>query len=161
MPDKKKFSDLVLKNQNVIHKITYIYSDTHEDREDLFQEICLQLWKSYGNFKSKSKFSTWAYKVALNTALSFIRKRNKRAETKNLRFESSKVVEDTDDEINSKKLFKAISKLNKIDRAIIMLWLEETSYEEIASIMGMSKSNVSVKLVRIKKALSEMINNSN
>ena len=158
-PNKKEFSKLVQENQRIIHKITSVYTTSLADREDLFQEICLQLWKSYSNFKEESKFSTWVYRIALNTAINSFRK------TKNgFTYESLKAshlkIEPSDEEENVKLLYHSISKLNRIDKAIILLWLEDKSYDEIASIIGITKSNVSVKLVRIKKKLEEMINKS-
>ena len=77
MSEKKKFSKLIVKNQNVIHKITFVYTNSLEDREDLFQEICLQLWKSFKTFKNEAKFSTWVYRVALNTSINFIKKKKR------------------------------------------------------------------------------------
>jgi len=158
MSEKRRFSKLIVENQNIIHKITYVYTQNLEDREDLFQEICIQLWKSHQNFKNNSKFSTWTYKVALNTAINYIKKREREIQPLLLDRDYPSYDGKDDNDENSEKLFYAISKLNRINKAIIILWLEEKSYDEIATILGMSKSNVSVKLVRIKKKLSEMIN---
>ena len=157
---KKEFSELIQKNQAIIHKITMVYVNGRANREDLFQEICLQLWKSYPNFRKESQFSTWLYRVALNTAISNVRKERKSFSFEPLR-ETDKIVEVGDGEKEKVKLlYQAISKLNRIDKAIILLWLEEKNYEEIASIMGTSKKNVSVKLVRIKRKLEELVNQS-
>ncbi|WP_346858608.1 sigma-70 family RNA polymerase sigma factor [uncultured Draconibacterium sp.] len=159
-PNKKDFSTLIEKNQSIIHKITMVYTNGWTDREDLFQEICLQLWKSYPNFREDAKITTWMYRVALNTAISTIR-RNSKAPS----FEPLRDFDRIDDETQNDKeqlqtLYNAISKLNRIDKAIILLWLEEKSYDEIAAIMGTSKKNVSVKLVRIKRKLEELITNT-
>ena len=148
---------MIQRNQAIIHKITMIYANGSADREDLFQEICLQLWKSYSGFREEAQFSTWMYRVALNTAISNARKMKNNFSFESLR-ETDKIPEDnSEDNERIKILYKEISKLNRIDKAIILLWLEEKNYEEIASIMGTSKSNVSVKLVRIKRKLEEMI----
>ncbi len=155
--NKREFSELIQKNQAIIHKITRVYENAWADREDLFQEICLQLWKSYPNFREEAKFSTWMYRVALNTAISNIRKKKNGFALESLK-EHQMPAESTVDTENSKLLYNAISKLNRIDKAIILLWLEEKNYEEIATIMGTSKSNVSVKLVRIKRKLEELVN---
>lgn len=158
--DKKAFSELIGKNQRIIHKITLIYANCPVDREDLFQEICLQLWKSYPNFREEAKFSTWMYRVALNTAISNIRKSKNSFSFEPLR-ETDRIPDESSDEKEQiKLLYRAISKLNRIDKAIILLWLEEKNYEEIATIMGTTKSNVSVKLVRIKQKLEELVNNT-
>jgi len=156
--NKKVFSDLIVNHQGIIHKITLVYTDDKADRDDLFQEICLQLWKSYSSFRNESQFSTWLYRVALNTAINYIRKKKK-----SIRYESFKEVHQlpnisNPDSANISLLYDMISKLNRFDRALIILWLEEKNYDEIAQITGISKSNVSVKLVRIKRKLNEMVN---
>ncbi len=156
--NKREFSKLIQKNQGIIHKVTLVYTNSVVEREDLFQEICLQLWKSYSNFRNESQFSTWMYRVALNTAISSIRKKKNGFAFESMKDENRLVAEPTEEKENVKLLYRAISKLNQIDKAIILLWLEEKNYEEIASIMGISKSNVSVKLVRIKRKLEELIN---
>ncbi len=156
--NKKAFSELIQKNQAIIHKITRVYENGWADREDLFQEICLQLWKSYPNFREEAQFSTWMYRVALNTAISNIRKSKNSISFEPLRDTDRISDEKSDEKEKLKLLYHAISKLNRIDKAIILLWLEEKNYEEIASIMGTSKTNVSVKLVRIKRKLEELVN---
>jgi len=155
--NKKEFSQLIEKHQAIIHKVTMVYSNGSADREDLFQEICLQLWKSYPNFRAEAKFSTWMYRVALNTAISNVRKNRNAPQFEHLP-DSDRVADDPSGEMEQVKLlYTAISKLNRIDKAIILLWLDEKSYEEIASIIGTSKTNVSVKLVRIKRKLEELV----
>ena len=134
-----------------------MYTNSFEDRRDLYQEICLQLWKSFGSFREESKFSTWLYRVALNTAIGDIRKRKKE-----IRYEPLKEVQDTTNEESEKKeriqvMYQAISRLNRIDKAVIILWLEDHSYDEIAEIVGVTSKNVSVRLVRIKRKLQDMI----
>nr|WP_319272457.1 sigma-70 family RNA polymerase sigma factor [uncultured Draconibacterium sp.] len=157
--NKTEFSQLIEQHQAIIHKITMVYADGRSNREDLFQEICLQLWRSYPNFRSESKFSTWMYRVALNTAISDIRKKKTDIHFEQLHDNDRLQTETSDEKEQEKLLYQAISKLNRIDKAIILLWLEEKSYDEIASILGISKTNVSVKLVRIKRKLEEMIFN--
>lgn len=154
---KKDFSELIDNNQAIIHKITMVYANNRADREDLFQEICLQLWKAYPNFREEAKFSTWMYRVALNTAISTVRKEKHKVAFEPLR-ENDRISEDSTDETEKVKvLYQAISGLNNIDKAMILLWLDEKSYDEIAAIMGTTKSNVSVKLVRIKRKLEELV----
>ena len=156
-PKKKEFSELIQKNQGIIHKVTLVYTNSVVEREDLFQEICLQLWKSYPNFREEAQFSTWMYRVALNTAISNIRKKNNSLVFETLK-EYKLPAESPEDNENIKLLYWAISKLNRIDKALILLWLEEKNYDEIASIIGITKKNVSVKLVRIKRKLEELVN---
>lgn len=154
---KKEFSELIEKYQAIIHKVTMVYTNGPADREDLFQEICLQLWRSYPNFREEAKFSTWMYRVALNTAISDVRKKNRDLHFEQLLDNDRTETEPSDEKEQIQLLYRAISKLNRIDKAIILLWLDEKSYDEIASILGISKTNVSVKLVRIKRKLEELI----
>ncbi|MBT3385047.1 MAG: sigma-70 family RNA polymerase sigma factor [Prolixibacteraceae bacterium] len=155
--NKKEFSELIQKNQAIIHKITRVYENGWANREDLFQEICLQLWKSYSNFREEAQFSTWMYRVALNTAISNVRKKKNGFSFELLRATDRISEESSDEKDRVNLLYRAISRLNRIDKAIILLWLEEKNYEEIAAIMGTSKTNVSVKLVRIKRKLEELV----
>jgi len=155
--NKNEFIALIEENRGIIHKISLMYTSINEDKEDLYQEICMQLWRSYGNYKGESKFSTWLYRVALNTAISTIRKKKKFIETVQLEPEMHYHVKDTNMSTNTKNLFKAVYMLNKIDRAIILLWLEKKKYNEICEITGLSRSAVSVRLVRIKNRLKVII----
>jgi len=151
------FLDLVHKHQGVLHKICLAYCSSHCSREDLYQDIILQLWRSYPSFRGSSSFSTWMYRVALNTAINQTRKKTI--------FLSDGAAGDIPDEgwgISDLSeelglLYSAITRLGKIDRAIILLWLEEHSYEEISDIMGITKKNVSVRLVRIREKLAQII----
>ena len=144
-------------NQGIVHHICALYTDNREDHNDLFQEILLQLWSSFKSFQHQSKFSTWLYKVALNTAVSHLRGKNKIKFTtlddvENLAGHS---LEFLDEEI--KNLYQAIRMLSKIDRAIIMLYLDEHSYHEISEITGLSSSNVGVRINRIKSKLETIL----
>ncbi|MEE4213816.1 MAG: RNA polymerase sigma factor [Bacteroidales bacterium] len=153
--NKQEFIDLIEKNKGIIHKIALTYSSNKADKEDLYQEICLQLWRSFGNYRGDSKLSTWLYRVALNTAISSVRKRKRFIDTVELDPERHFQVKDSDKLEATSKLMKAIYRLENIDRAIILLWLEEKKYEEISEITGLSKSAVSVRLVRVRKKLEE------
>lgn len=144
-------------NQHILNKICFIYGSCKEGREDLRQEIVLQLWKSYASFAEKAKFSTWMYRVALNTALTYIKRRPVNILSNSLPDSIEDLESEKDFSEEIRLLYKAISHLNKIDKAIIFLWLEEYSYEEIANIIGTTVKNISVKLVRIKSKLGEII----
>jgi len=154
------FIEKISENQGILHKVCNIYCNNSEDKKDMMQEITLQLWKSYPGFQGKSKFSTWMYRIAINTAISNIRK-SKQNPLMEALFESQieipeKVdLAEMDDDVNN--LYKAIAKLKEVDRAIIMLYLEEKSYKEIAEIIGITEKNVSVKLVRLKKKLEQIL----
>ena len=134
-----------------------VYTNGPADREDLFQEICLQLWKAYPKFRAEAKFTTWMYRVALNTAISTVRKNRNKPGFESLGVYELPADENPEEKGQVKLLYSAISKLNRIDKAIILLWLEDKSYDEIASIIGTSKNNVSVKLVRIKRKLEKLV----
>ena len=151
------------RNIRIVHRVcrTYFYRDAVE-REDVFQDIMYQLWKSYPQFKGESKLSTWIYKVALNTAITHVR-RDRRPQSVELR-ESIPHSSDINDELGRNEevhlLYDAIDTLTAVDKAIILLHLEDQSYDEIATITGLSKTNVSVRLVRIKRALKDRIEES-
>ncbi len=138
-----------------------MYCSDNTDAEDLFQEILLQLWKAYPQFNRTSKVSTWMYRVGLNTAITRLRKNNRRPS-----FEELVPVHHTLPETGIQRLDilfdrdlqQAIDRLDKLDRALLMLYLDEKSYKEIAEIMGLSESNVGVKVNRIKKKLKEIMN---
>ena len=155
-----KFLKLITENQGIIYKICYVYANSREDKDDLKQEIILQLWKSYPGFLGKSKFSTWMYRIAFNTAITNIRKSKQHPIIEALsgietNFSEKEDIDYLDDDINS--LYKAIAKLKDVEKSIIMLYLEEKSYNEIGEIIGISEKNVSVKLVRSKEKLKKLM----
>lgn len=152
-----EFIKMIHKHQGIIHKVCFVYTNCKADKEDLYQEIVLQLWKSYPSFRKESKFSTWLYRVALNTAITLNKKATFFKNYKTQLSNTSTHTEDVDHSEDIKILYKAISKLNKIEKAIILLWLEEKAYSEIAEIVGITEKNVSVKLVRSKKKLAKII----
>lgn len=144
-------------HEKIVYKVCNLYMDTKTDREDLFQEICLQAWKSYKSFKGESKFSTWLYRVALNTAITFFKKGKRQPQTyfsetlpEIKSNESSLEIEE-----QVKAMYKAISGLNKIDKALVMLYLEDYSYIEIGETLGITPNNVAVKMNRIKAKLKD------
>lgn len=156
MASEKEFISLLNAHQKIIYKVCNLYMDKHADREDLFQEITLQAWKAYANFRGDAKFSTWLYRIALNTAITFFRK-EKRAPA----IYSTDVLPDQDEEVYDpieekvKAMYTAIGHLSKIDKAIVMLYLEDYSYIEIGEMMGITANNVAVKMNRIKIKLKE------
>lgn len=137
-----------------------LYSHTSDDREDLFQEILLQLWRAYGSFKGDAKISTWMYRVALNTAISGFRKSSRRPQTSELDSTAFKAIAEfpsPEIEENKQLLYRAIALLSDLERAIIMLYLEEHSYDEIAEIIGITSNYVGVKISRIKSKLKDIL----
>ena len=160
MDKKSKFLELIEQNQDIVHKISGLYARNTDDRRDLSQEIVCQLWKSYQSFRGDSKFTTWMYKVALNTALLNSRRNQCRVRTESLKEHHVDIsVEVAAQEKHGRisRLYQAINQLQALDRAIILLYLEQFTYREISEFIGISESNVSVRLVRIKKKLKELL----
>ena len=155
------FLENLNQNMGIVHQVchTYFRRDAME-REDVFQDIMYQLWKSYPQFKGESKFSTWMYRVALNTAITHIRRSTRTPQNAELT-ESVVRVSHIDEQMSRveevRLLHDAIAALTDIDKAIILLHLEDQNYDEIASITGLTKANVSVRLVRIRRALKDYL----
>jgi RNA polymerase sigma-70 factor (ECF subfamily) len=159
-PESSFLTDLN-ENIGIVHRVcrAYFFRDADE-REDVFQEIMYQLWKSYPRFRGESKISTWMYAVALQTAMTHVR-RNRRKPPHIELTEGSALAADMNEQMHSDEevhlLYEAIDTLSDVDKAIILLHLEDQSYDEIASITGLTRSNVSVRLVRIKRSLRESL----
>ncbi|MEN6454522.1 MAG: RNA polymerase sigma factor [Prolixibacteraceae bacterium] len=157
---EKEFVKIVSDNQGIIHKVCSIYCDSEEDRRDLFQEILAQLWKSYATFRNESKFSTWMYRVAINTAITSFKKTKRQPDQKSLEIESVQIEnEEYDPEVEEQILLlhKAIARLSGIEKSIILLFLENKDYEEIAEITGITQNYVRVKMNRIKHKLKKQM----
>lgn len=156
---KKDFISLIEQHQGIIYKVSKMYCDKEECRQDLFQDILVQLWQSYPSFNNNSKFSTWMYRVALNTAIAQFKKEKKKPE-ESVPDVPTNIIEDDSykEKENQRELIqKAISKLNKAEKAIIILYMDDYSYEEIAEITGITTSNVGVKINRIKTKLQKIL----
>lgn len=155
---EKDFMDQIIRNEDIVHKICNIYSSSYDERQDLKQEIIYQLWRSFTSFKGRSKFQTWMYRVALNTAIYFNKKKNPlTTDLSNVEVEEDEGWIELEEQLN--KLYLAIRTLNQIDRAVIFLYLEKHNYEQIGEITGISSKNVSVRIVRIKEKLRQIIKN--
>ena len=155
MNHKKEFAELVNRYKDVIFKVCYVYA-SREELEDYYQEVLIQLWRSLPNFRNESKMSTWIYRISLNTCISYVRK-NKKVNKVSL-IDLDFIDNDIEKKYYIDELYLLINRLNKFEKAIILLWLEDRDYEEIASIVGISKNNVAVKLNRIKEKLRRMSN---
>lgn len=148
-------------NQNIAHKICRVYTTNQNAHNDLFQEITIQLWKNYPKFRGDAKFSTWMYRVALNTAISLYRKSTRRVKTEDIstiEFKIKSVDYDDTEELQLKALYDAIHKLNDIDKALIFLYLEDKPYKEIAETLGITGVNARVKMNRAKEKLKNILN---
>lgn len=154
---QQEFVSLLKTHQNIIHKVCNLYMEQYKDREDLFQEITLQAWKAFHSFRGDAKFSTWLYRVALNTAITFYRKEKRSPSilTTDMLPEIANDVETHQQEEQLKAMYAAIGELSKIDKAIVMLYLEDYAYQEIGEMMGITANNVAVKMNRIKTKLKE------
>ncbi|SHM09821.1 RNA polymerase sigma-70 factor, ECF subfamily [Chitinophaga jiangningensis] len=154
---EKVFLELIEQHKGIIHKISRMYMDTKDDQDDLAQEIILQLWKSYDNFRQQSNFSTWMYRVALNTALVFFKKDQRKPIT-------TDAVPDipADEASNTKELqlahfYQAVQKLERLEKALIFYHLENYSHREIGENLGITEGNARTKLNRAKTKLKELI----
>ena len=159
---KETFLQQVQAHEKQIYKICHFYANNEADKQDLYQEILLQLWKSYPNFRGKSKFNTWLYRVAINTAIAGIRKEKKHIQAQHL----TQLPEQME-EVNScnaeeekySKMYIAIGQLNEIEKAVTVLFIDGKSYADIEEILGISESTLRVKMNRIKKKLSQLAKN--
>lgn len=157
---EKEFLQIIKKNQGIIHKVCNIYCDEQEDRNDLFQEIVAQLWKSFPTFREESKFTTWMYRVALNTAITTFKKTKRRPDQNRLTYENFQVKDenyDNETEEEIKTLHRAVAQLTGVEKSIVLLFLENKKYEEIAEITGITQNYVRVKMNRIKKKLKKFM----
>lgn len=149
---------MVKEHQGLLHKICRLYENHAVDRQDLFQEMILQLWKSFNNFREDAKRSTWIYRIALNTALSTLRKNKRRVPVSSSEKIPPVPVDEKEQRIQEEKfqfLDRAIATLSEIERALVMLYLEEKSYDEMEEVMGISSGTLRVKMNRIKEKLRQ------
>ncbi|MDO8951319.1 MAG: sigma-70 family RNA polymerase sigma factor [Draconibacterium sp.] len=157
---EKEFLQIIKKNQGIIHKVCNIYCDDQDDRNDLFQEIVAQLWKSFPSFREESKFTTWMYRVALNTAITSFKKIKRRPDQNRLTYENFQIKDenyDTETEDEIKNLHQAVAQLTGVEKSIVLLFLENKKYEDIAEITGITQNYVRVKMNRIKKKLKKFM----
>lgn len=158
---ERRFTEDLEKNQNIIHKVCRAYTTSDFAHKDLFQEITIQLWRAYPKFRGDSKFSTWTYRVALNTAISLYRKTNRQIVTseicENLNNLESKDYDATKDE-QLELLYQAIRQLSDIEKALCLLYLDDKSYSDIAETLGITEVNARVKMNRAKTKLKELLN---
>jgi len=156
-----KFVTELENNQNIVHKVCSLYTNNRDAHNDLFQEITIQLWKAYPKFRGESKFSTWMYRVALNTAITLYRKSRKKVATQDydsVIFKIKAHEYDPTEEQQLALMYKAIKQLGDIDKALVFLYLEDKNYSEIAETMGISEVNARVKMNRVKTKLKTILN---
>ena len=155
---QQEFLEKIESHKGMIFKVSKMYVDHQEDREDLYQEIVFQLWKSYQKFEGKSQFSTWLYRVSLNTALTFLKSEKRKPDNAFLH-ENLDVAEELQDdkEVQLQLFYKAVHELNPIEKALIFLFLEGQNHKEISENLGISEVNARVKLNRTKEKLQQII----
>ncbi|MBR4157024.1 MAG: sigma-70 family RNA polymerase sigma factor [Bacteroidales bacterium] len=154
---KEEFVELVSQYKDVIFKVCYIYAEKDE-LEDYYQEVLIQLWRSLPTFRGESKISTYIYRISLNTCISYVRKKSKNIANRVPLIDVNIYENNIEKRMQIDELYALINKLNKLEKSVILLWLEERDYEEIASIVGIAKSNVAVKINRIKEKLRKLSN---
>lgn len=148
-------------NQNIVHKICRLYTNSRDQHNDLFQEITIQLWRAFPKFRGEAKFSTWMYRVALNTAITLYRKSKRQVQTRDYEGISFKISsEEYDDTIEEqlKLMYSAVKDLNDIDKALVFLYLEGKNYRDISETLGITEVNARVKMNRIKEKLRKVLN---
>ena len=158
--EEQKFINLINQHQGLIHKICLMYEHDQDDRNDLFQEIVLQLWKSFPTFRGEAKITTWMYRIALNTAISGYRKQKRLVKTEDLQelhFNITEINSGDSLEEDFQRLQSAIRQLTEIERAMIMMAMEEVPYEEIAETIGITQNNVRVRMNRIREKLRKIM----
>ena len=156
---EQMFLSLLEKHKQIIYKVCFMYASDSESIDDLFQEVTLNLWKAFPRFRGESKTTTWVYRIAINTCVSWLRLSDRQPQTIPLTVPMSDLMADEQERENLRELYTLINRLGKSERALILLWLEERSYEEIAETLDISISNVGVRINRIKAKLKNMSNN--
>ena len=149
----------ILPYSGIIIKICRAYTNNQEDFEDSYQEVCLQIWRSKDNFKKQSEWSTWIYRLTLNVCLTLLKKNKKVSQFSSKSILKEEIEENSafsDESLN--QLYAAIKQLSEIDRAVILLYLEEKSYQEIADVIGTNPNNIGVRIKRIKERLKKILN---
>ncbi|CAN5916714.1 RNA polymerase sigma factor [soil metagenome] len=158
---KEQFVTFVQENEGIIFKVSKMYAHQREDREDLYQEIVLQLWRSFADYRAEAKISTWMYRIALNTAITHLRKETRRAKSAELDEVALQVPAGLggEQEERVEAMFRAIQQLTAVEKALVMLYMDDHSYKGMAEIIGISESNIGFKLNKIKAKLKELLKN--
>lgn len=156
MNQEQEFSELVHRHKSTIYTVCYMFSKDNDEVQDLFQDILANLWTGFGSFRGESQQKTWVWRVALNTCISVERKKKRRQQAGQLSMDIDLYADDDNDTLQVQALHKRINSLGLVDRAIILLWLEDMSYDEIGAIMGITSKHVGVKLFRIKERLKQI-----
>lgn len=158
---EQQFLRLVEQHRQIIYKVCFMYATDDETINDLFQEVVLNLWKAYPRFRGNSKPSTWVYRIAMNICVSWLRSTTTRPQTVPLTLLKANLFADEQEKESLRELYALINRLGKLERALILLWLDEKTYEDIAEILDISVSNVGVRINRIKAKLKAIADEDN
>lgn len=153
---EQEFLSVIREYERVIYKVCYLYSTPNVLLNDLYQDVVLNIWKAYPKFRRECKVSTWIYRIALNTCISFIRKEKNIPEIVALTQSADRVEEPDETQTMLQQLYQMINRLGQLEKSIILLYLEEKNYEEIAEITGLTVTNVATRISRIKDKLRKM-----
>ena len=147
------FLDMLRENNRIIYKVISFYTDESASLEDLYQDVVLNLWKAYPTFRNESQLSTWIYRIALNVSISYCRKKSRRPALIEITQDFKAYIEENE---SLTELYECINRLGKLERALILLYLEDRPYKEIAELVGITVTNVSTKINRIKEKLKQL-----
>ena len=153
---EQEFVSMIRTYEPVIYKVCYVYATPYASLGDLYQEVVINLWKAFPKFRKECKLSTWIYRIALNTCISFMRKEKNLPEIISLTQSFDRMEEDDETQAMLRQLYRMIDRLGQLEKSIVLLYLEEKSYEEIAEITGLTVTNVATRLSRIKDKLRKM-----
>lgn len=148
------FERMVMEHKSTIYSVCYMFTETKDEADDLFQEVLISLWQGKDSYRGDASLRSWVYRVSMNTCISY--KRKKKLPTVGLEFSSDIMESDSPQKKQARMLHERITMLEPFDRAIVLLWLEDMSYEEIAAIVGISSKAVGVRLLRIKEKLKKV-----
>ena len=158
------FLQMIAQNKGMLFKICKIYQDDPADQDDLLQEITLQLWMVFDSFRGESKIGSWMYRVALNTAIAFFKKQKRRPDSEQLPYDFDRPQEPGNSNEKEQQLavfYKAVQQLDKVEKALIFLYMENRPYEEMAASLGITQVNLRVRLNRVKNKLKELVKKMN
>ena len=155
---EQEFIELIEQHSRLIYKVCYMYASDKDEINDLYQEVLINLWRSHDSFRGEAKYSTWIYRIGLNTCVSYIRQKTRKPLLIPLEVDLENIAEQKNNIEQIHELYRLVNRLNKIEKAIVLLYLEEKTYDEISEIIGITRGNVGVKLNRIRTKLKEMSN---
>ncbi len=156
MKNEKEFEKVVNEHRSTIYSICYMYAPSPSDVDDYAQEVLVNLWRGFGDFRGESNIKTWLWRITINTCITFMRKSKRSVKSTTLGESISHVASDDKDQRQIETLYERISRLDRLEKAIILLWLESMSYDEIAQIMGLTVPTVATRLKRIREKLKQM-----